>query len=174
MKKLSVIFFLFVLHLKVTDCQSFDISKLGVKDIEQGFANIDPLRIILIEQGFKFMQKEESIDSVRFRSEWWRYVNNEAEVSVNMTLNHYPDSKDIDINVNKKFQDYATYLHTNIKKYFPEKKLLPDYELKDGYAVEKGFRIIYYRKDSKIEVQYSEGEEFYFFVFYWNYNILGL
>jgi hypothetical protein len=177
LKKLSVSFFLFVLYLRVTNCQSFDIPNLGVKDIEMGFVDSDPLRILLIEQGFILMQeehkeeKEELSVNNLYYPEWWRYGNNDIAISIYIAVNETPKSKVISISIHKTFQDYHKYLISDIKKYFPDKKLLPGHELKNGDFVEKGFNILYFRKDSKVEIEYSENDEVYDFNFYWNYNI---
>jgi hypothetical protein len=177
MKRLFVILLIVSSSVNFIKCQSKDLLNLQVKDIELGLVNIDRLRIKLLENGFKFTQNEEAGENNTYRPEWWRYLIKDADkydvqlVSISMILTEYANSKYISISINKELKEFASDFHNDVIKNFPEKKLLPGHEMKDGYLVEKGFDLYYFRKDSKIEIQYTNVDDFSY-CFYWNYNLL--
>jgi len=130
-------------------------------DLEKGFINLDHFRTVLLEHGFKFELKELGSQP----ESWSLYDDGKKDfshkgVQIYLTMNFLPERKVIIVTVKKTiFSEYADTFLNNVKKYYPEKRLEPKPDIKDGKVVgNKGYVIIYTRKDSNLTVGFDQND----------------
>lgn len=162
MKKIILVGFLMTNSLVTTICQTTKEIPFEISDIEKGFASIDHLRAVLLEHDFVFEQKDDG----NMLEKWSLYkggvkdlANEWIEIQIMLTFN--PDKKIIVLTFrNKIFPGSAESFLDTVKKHYTDKSLEPRYEIKDSKnAEQKGYILIYKRKDSPVSVAFDKNEK---------------
>jgi hypothetical protein len=142
--------------------QDYDKTPISIEEIKKGIINVDYLRSILLEKGFKFERKDSVMES-------WRVPVNYGDENIKslfsqILLQTYTSKfkgiafeKSIYIRIRKDLlPKYLEVFHTLVTTYFSEKKAIPITVSRGNGPKKDDFQLVYYRQDSKIEVEYDE------------------
>ncbi len=156
--------------------QTYDNTPIGSKDYEMGVNNLDHIRPILLEKGFKLGDTDS-------QSEYWKVL-----ISVKADPRRVLGTEKLVIgcqvqlsswnNGNKEFgrmilvqirrdllPKYAQGMTDEVRSYFPEKKAVPISLQTEGVKEKSNYTLVYYRKDSKVTVEFEEDETWTKFFF---------
>ncbi len=159
MKRLLILITLTTLGLK-SYSQSYDRKPIAIQDIEKGITDFDYFRPILLENKFRLNEKENQSEYWRVPVDGQQYL---CQVCIQVSSWRNDDKefgRTIFIQIRKDLlPKYAQDFMDNVKSYYPEKKA-EAIRTRTGTSKEKdNYRLIYYRKGSKIEIEFDEDED---------------
>lgn len=160
-----------ILYSTILYSQDYDKTPISISDLKKGIVNFEYLRPILLEKGFKFDREDSSGEFWRVPVDYGNYAQKSLFAQLllqasTFKLEGVPNEKVIYLRIRKDLlPKYLEIFHTLITTYFSEKKAIPISVSVGNGPKKQDYELVYYSKDSKIEVEFEEDPPYamYFF-----------